>query len=265
MQHGKLTERKMNKIIRKIRRYLKQASKESSPAIEEIDSKQYRDFTDTDKEIFKLVKSFTMTSPERIKALIDAVAYIENNNLEGDFVECGVWKGGSSLAAALMLNKLNSYNRNIWLFDTFEGMSKPTSDDVDLNGKAAERQMEYEDKKTSWLWGYSELEEVKRNVSISKYPQEKIFFIKGKVEDTLVKDHLPEKIALLRLDTDWYESTLIEMQVLFPKLVQGGIVIIDDYGHWQGCKKAVDEYLQNQGLKVYLHRIDYTGRLLVKF
>lgn len=254
----------MFKSIQKVLRFVLQSLRKNSPVTDEIDSRQYLDFTDTDKEIFTIVKSFTMTSPERIKALIDAVAYIEKNNLDGDIVECGVWKGGSSLAAAIQLKKLNSYKRNIWLFDTFEGMSKPTSDDIDLKGKTAESQMENEEIKTSWLWGYSELEEVRRNLSISNYPEEKILFVKGKVEETLIKEHIPEKIALLRLDTDWYESTIIEMQVLFPKVVSGGIVIIDDYGHWQGCKKAVDEYLKNQGLNLYLHRIDYTGRVLVK-
>lgn len=254
----------MFKSIQKVLRFVLQTLRKNSPVTDEIDSRQYLDFTDTDKEIFTIVKSFTMTSPERIKALIDAVAYIEKNNLDGDIVECGVWKGGSSLAAAIQLKKLNSYKRNIWLFDTFEGMSKPTSDDIDLKGKTAESQMENEEIKTSRLWGYSELEEVRRNLSISNYPEEKILFVKGKVEETLIKEHIPEKIALLRLDTDWYESTIIEMQVLFPKVVSGGIVIIDDYGHWQGCKKAVDEYLKNQGLNLYLHRIDYTGRVLVK-
>lgn len=135
-----------------------------------------------------------MTSPERIKVLLDALNYVVINNIPGDYVECGVWKGGSSLAVSLMLEKLSNYNINLWLFDTFSGMSKPTSIDVDNKGNKASERLENEDKNTSWVWAYSELDEVKSNMKISKFPKSNVKYIKGKVEDTLLMDDIPEKI-----------------------------------------------------------------------
>lgn len=223
-----------------------------------------RDFSEFDINIHNAVKSFTMTSKERVKVLIDSIRYLCENDIEGDFVECGTWKGGSAMAIALVAQKYNNI-RKLWLYDTFEGMSAPTDIDVDLNGQKAEERLEQEktNKKKSRGWAYSPLEEVKSNIKNTNYPIEKIKFIVGKVEDTLPLNH-PETISLLRLDTDWYESTKIELEYLYPKLVYGGILIIDDYGHWQGCKKAVDEYFEKNNIKVFMHRIDYTGRLIVK-
>ena len=90
-----------------------------------------------------------------------------------------------------------------------------------------------------------------------------IIYIKGKVEET-IPEIIPGKISLLRLDTDWYESTLHNLNHLFPLLSKGGILILDDYGHWQGARKAVDEYLEKNNVKILLNRIDYTGRIAVK-
>ncbi len=223
------------------------------------------DFSDNDWTIYERVKEFTMTSPERIYALIQSVEHLTNNSIEGDLVECGVWKGGSTMAALNRLQQLNDINRNVWLFDTFEGMSEPTEVDVDPQGRNAAERMATSDKETSNIWAYSGIDEVKKNITSVKYPLDKIKFIKGKVEDTLVlAENVPDKIALLRLDTDWYESTKIELEVLYDKVVPGGVIIIDDYGHWQGCKKAVDEFIKNRNLPIFLHRIDYTGRMFIK-
>jgi len=227
-------------------------------------SNHYNDFSNDDREIYNIVKPYTMTSPERVKVLLDALNYVVLKNIPGDYVECGVWKGGSSLAVSLMLEKLSKYNIKLWLYDTFSGMSKPTSIDVDNKGNKAAVRLENEDKTTSWVWAYSELDEVKSNMKISKFPKSNVKYIKGKVEDTLLMDDIPEKISILRLDTDWYESTKIELEILYPRLVKGGIIIIDDYGHWKGSKKAVDEYLDKNNINVFLHRIDYTARLFVK-
>ena len=96
------------------------------------------------------------------------------------------------------------------------------------------------------------------------YLKEKINLIQGSVEKTLPLNKPDEPIALLRLDTDWYKSTKHELNILFPLLNEGGVLIIDDYGHWKGAKKAVDEYFSNLNDKYYMHRIDYTGRMLIK-
>ncbi|GAA4904108.1 TylF/MycF/NovP-related O-methyltransferase [Mucilaginibacter defluvii] len=223
---------------------------------------------DFDKSIiktYKKVKPYTLTTPERIAALCNAVNYITENNIEGDIVECGVWRGGSSMAAIDTLVNNKDLSRNIYLYDTFEGMSAPTEDDKVLSGTSALELMNTSDKEDpTSVWCYSTIEEVQNNVRMLDYPDEKIFYIKGKVEDTIPAT-LPGKIAILRLDTDFYESTRHELHYLYPLLVQGGVLIIDDYGHWEGARKAVDEYIKQHKLPVLLNRIDYTGRIAIKW
>lgn len=245
------------KIKGKIKKYLLKVLGQEIKIKEIIDN---RDFTKAENLIINKVKDFTMTSPERIVALIRAVEYISMNNIKGDVVECGVWKGGSIMAVLDALNLKNDNSRNIFLYDTFEGMAEPTDVDFSFKGNSAKEM--YQDKQGDWC--YSSLDEVKMNISKIDYPSEKIVYVKGKVEDTIPEICMPESIALLRLDTDWYESTYHELEHLFPKLVKGGIIIIDDYGHWSGCKKAVDEYLDKNNIQLFLSRVDYTCRIGVK-
>ncbi|NOR70223.1 MAG: macrocin O-methyltransferase [Methylomarinum sp.] len=215
-------------------------------------------------EVYKKVKPYTMTSPERIFALCDAVKYIHEKKIEGDIVECGVWKGGSMMAVAEILLSSGDSSRNLYLFDTFEGMTPPTEKDVDIAGVSAETLLEQSDKmKEESVWCCASLDMVQSAVNSIGYPSEKIHFVKGMVEQT-IPFSAPDKIALLRLDTDWYESTKHEMEHLFPRLVKGGVLIIDDYGHWQGARKGVDEYIEKNNIKILLNRIDYTGRIAVK-
>ena len=222
------------------------------------------DFNKTDIEIIKSVKPFTLTSIERRFALIQAVNYIIKNKIAGDIVECGVWKGGSIMAVTKTLLELKSYDKELYLFDTFEGIPKPTEFDVSYKDKLAIK--EFEDQKidnNSSDWLRIELDEVKKNVFSTGYNKEKFHFIKGKVEDTIPKNS-PETISILRLDTDWYDSTRHELIHLFPRLVRGGIVIIDDYGFWRGAKKAVDEYFEENNILILLNRIDTTGVIGIK-
>jgi len=114
------------------------------------------------------------------------------------------------------------------------------------------------------IWAVADIEDVRRNMASTGYPQDLVRYLKGPVEQTLPALGPPGPIALLRLDTDWYESTKHELMHLFPLVRPGGILIIDDYGHWEGARKAVDEYFAATGRPFFLHRIDYTGRLLVK-
>lgn len=221
------------------------------------------DLTSTNLEICKAVKSYTMTSPERINALIDAVKYVVENKIDGAMVECGVWKGGSTMAIAIALKKYRDENRDLYLYDTFAGMSAPSDADISIDGDKA--QVEFEKTKISQNssnWCLSNLDEVKQNVFSTGYPQDKINFIEGKVEDT-IPGKMPEKIALLRLDTDWYESTKHELTHLFPLLQQNAVLIIDDYGYWEGAKKAVDEYIAEKNICILLNRIDNTGRIAI--
>lgn len=214
--------------------------------------------------LYAKCKDFTMTSVERMYSLYQSVDYVFKNNIEGDFVECGVWKGGSSMLIALILKEYGMINRKLYLYDTFEGMSEPTGSDKTSTGKNAIDLLQQENKQdSSSIWCYASLEDVKANLLSTGFPTENIFFIEGKVEDTL-KDNLPSKISLLRLDTDWYESTKKELEFLFPLLVEKGVLIIDDFGHWEGAKKAVVEYFTTNNLNPFLFRIDFTGRLLIK-
>ena len=222
------------------------------------------DFGEDHKEIIYDVQSYTQTSDERIFSLIEAVKYITDNNISGDIVECGVWKGGSMMAVAKTLKKLSSSNRNLYLFDTFEGMSNPTEKDVVYYGKEANLMLQEsnkEDEKS--IWCYASLEEVKENLSQCGYDMNKIHFVKGKVENT-IPEKAPNSIAILRLDTDWYESTRHELVHLFPRLSAGGVLIIDDYGWWKGARQATDEYIKENQIKILLNRIDCTGRIAVK-
>ena len=171
-----------------------------------------------------------------------------------------VWRGGSTMAAALTLQKENDI-RDLYLFDTYAGMSAPTDSDVDHAGIPAMGRYVESAVGGQSQWCYASLEDVRANLAATGYPQDRCHFIKGDVLKTLPCEQ-PKEIAVLRLDTDWYESTLHELTHLYPKLSQRGIVIIDDYGHWQGCRKAVDEFFSKQG--PFLCRIDYTGVAGVK-
>lgn len=214
-------------------------------------------------KIYDACKKYTMTSKERMYALYKSVEYIIKNNIPGDFVECGVWRGGSTMLIAYTLLELNVTNRKIYLYDTFEGMTQPTEFDhrVANNKVHASDKWKKEQKKDHNKWCYASLSEVKNNMALTKYPKDNIIFIKGKVEETIPKT-IPSKISILRLDTDWYESTKHELIHLFPRLLKKGVLIIDDYGRWAGSKKAVDEYFSNG--EILLNRIDSTGRIGIK-
>jgi len=210
-------------------------------------------------ELYKKVKDYTLVPVERCFTLYQTVKYILKNNIEGDLVECGVWKGGSSMLMAYILKDAGETKRKIYLYDTFEGMTKPG----EMDGQEEKEQWE-QGRVTDTLNNmcYSPIEEVKANMERTGYPAEKIIMVKGKVEDTL-PGTLPSKISLLRLDTDWYESTKHELQHLYPLLIKNGVLIVDDYGAWQGARKAVDEYFKDIP-NVFLGRIDYTGRIVIK-
>ncbi len=213
-----------------------------------------------DLSIYRKVKDYTMTSDVRIKTLLDAVKHLTEKNIQGDFVECGVWKGGSIMAMIYKLLELNILDRKIWAFDTYEGMTEPGDDDIDFQNKTAKELM---DQKIANILCISAYEETTTNILNTGYPHNMIQFVKGRVEETIPRSNV-EQIALLRLDTDWYESTMAELNYFYPKLVKGGILIIDDYGHWKGCKKAVDEYFHKINEPIHLDEIDYTGRVFYK-
>jgi O-methyltransferase len=221
------------------------------------------DFDEETKTIVRRVRNFTMTSDERLFVLCEAVRYLAAGHVPGDIVECGVWKGGSMMAAAMALLAIRDTSRDLYLFDTFEGMPKPSEHDIDFAGVSELEIRTHYRQCPLTAPARAGHDEVRRAMLAVGYPAHKIHLVKGLVEKTLPR-HAPAQIALLRLDTDYYESTRHELVELFPRLSTGGVLIIDDYGHFAGAKKAVDEYFQGSGPRVFLTRIDYSARVAVK-
>lgn len=220
------------------------------------------DFSDADAALVRAVRPYTMTSPERVVALSRAVEYVADRNVPGAIVECGVWRGGSMLAVARTLLSRRVTDRDLYLFDTFDGMAPPSKEDVAITGESATAALAA-DPEDDGVRARASLDLVRSVLFSSGYNQDRIHLIEGMVEET-IPESAPQTIALLRLDTDWYASTRHELLHLYPRLVRGGVLIIDDYGHWQGARKAVDDYFEETGEAPLLNRIDYTGRIAVK-
>jgi O-methyltransferase len=225
--------------------------------------------SDADKRIVDAVRGQTMTNPLRVHALLDAVDYVCATGVRGAFVECGVWRGGSVLAMLLKLLDLGVRDREVYLYDTFEGMTAPTEADTsafEAPALATWHQAQIEGRR-----GWDQLfadeiygENTVRSLLLSSgYPPERLHLVKGPVEQT-IPGVVPAEIALLRLDTDWYASTRHELEHLYPQLGRGGVLIIDDYGHWEGCRRAVDEYFAGKPPRPLLHRIDYNARIGIR-
>jgi O-methyltransferase len=223
------------------------------------------EISDSDREIFQYVRTnqLSTSTDERLYATILACRHVVEQRIDGDFVECGVWRGGNSLIAAGVFKSMKT-DRSAWLFDTFAGMTAPTGADVNFRGEIAEQKFNASQRAGHNDWCYAPIEEVTANFEKAGLLSDRIKFIKGDVARTLANTaSLPPRISVLRLDTDWYESTKAELEVLFPRLSRGGILIIDDYGHWGGARKAVDEYFERYS-RPFFQYIDHTGRIGVK-
>ncbi|MFJ1589662.1 TylF/MycF/NovP-related O-methyltransferase [Kitasatospora albolonga] len=219
------------------------------------------DYDDEAREIIRAVKPYTMTSPERLNAFILATRYIARHNIPGDIVECGVWRGGSMQACARTLLSVGETERELHLFDTYEGMTPPTAEDLRRDGRPARELLDAQGKDRP-IWAVASLEDVQAGFEQVPYPKERVHYVRGPVEET-VPGQAPEQISILRLDTDWYASTRHELEHLYPRLVSGGVLLIDDYGYWQGSRQAVDEFLDKTGERLLLLRMD-EGRIAVK-
>jgi O-methyltransferase len=215
-------------------------------------------------KIYRKCKKCTIVPIERSYALYKAVKYIHEADIPGDIVECGVWRGGSSMIIAYTLLLLKDTTRKIWLYDTYTGMTEPAIDDVrTADNIPAQTLINQWRKKHRKGWYAAGLDEVKSNMRRTRYPEYKLAFVAGPVERTLQR-HTPKRIALLRLDTDWYSSTKIEMEHLYPLLAKKGVILVDDYGYWKGSKKAVDGYFKNRKIPIMLQHVDHSGVIGVK-
>ncbi len=226
---------------------------------------KYHDFTAMEKAVFIEVRDIVIAKPEAVVSLLRAVSYIIDNDIPGALVECGVFKGGNIVAMLRALLAKGRVDRDIYLFDTFEGMPFPEEVDVFYTGEKAVDEWKAKRRPDgSSDWVNSSLEETRANVAtIKEYPADRLLFVKGLVEDTL-PSQAPQQIALLRLDTDFYRSTKHELMHLYPRLVPGGVLIIDDYGAFSGARKATDEYFRGQGIPIFLARVDEHVRIAVK-
>lgn len=222
------------------------------------------DFSPKDVKIINKIQPFTMTSQNGQKILIDSVRYILKKKIPGCLVECGVWKGGSAMGMVLTCLQEKETTRPLYLYDTFAGMSEPTAEDRNHNNINAKTLLKIGKEDPKNIWCLSSLEEVKRNLMATGYPLKKVHFVRGPVEQTLPRQAPPTRIAMLRLDTDWYRSTLHELTHLYPKLVSKGVLIIDDYGCWKGARRATDEFFQKNKIKAFLIRVDESARIYIK-
>jgi hypothetical protein len=218
-------------------------------------------YEDEVKTIVRTVRPRTMTAHEKLNALGIAVRYVVDNEIPGALVECGVWRGGSMQAVALALLGRGRTDRDLHLFDTFEGMSEPTAEDMAMDGTPAAELLARQSRDAS-IWAVASLDDVQQGMAETGYPAERIHYHVGKVEDT-IPEQAPEQIALLRLDTDWYESTRHELEHLYSRVPAGGVVIFDDYSTWQGARKAVDEFIAAAGERLLLVPMS-AGRIAVK-
>jgi O-methyltransferase len=221
------------------------------------------DYDDEAKRIIEAVRPWTMTGPDKMYALVQAVRYVTRHRIPGDVVECGVWRGGSMQIVARTLLALGDSSRDVHLFDTFEGMPPPSGRDTRISDRrGAAELMAEESPHDSLVWAVATLEDVQQGMEQVAYPTERVHYVQGRVEDT-IPSQAPEHISILRLDTDWYESTKHELDHLYPRLSSGGVVMFDDYGYWEGAREAVEEWLDATGERLLLMRMG-TGRLAVK-
>jgi hypothetical protein len=247
--------------LRRIRRRPPGGPAPARPDLGEIDER--------DRAIVGRALPYTMTGVLRLDAVVQAVRYCEQRGVPGAFAECGVWRGGSVLAMILTLQELGVDDRDLFLYDTFTGMTEPGEHDTSPVERPALETWQEARSRDSTAWGEMfgpevfDEDSVRQTLLDTGYPAERIHLVKGPVEETIPATS-PGRLALLRLDTDWYESTRHELSHLYPLLATGGVLIIDDYGHWDGARRAVDEYFASEAAPVLLNRIDYTGRVAVK-
>ena len=226
------------------------------------------EMNDDDIELVQWVhnENLSMVSVAGLFSTVAAAKYVAENEIQGDFVECGVWRGGNSIIAAEIFKRY-SLNKRVFLFDTFKGMTEPSQDDRYIqDNRPALKDFILRQEETHNSWCFAPLDEVRNNFRKRNLSEENIVFIEGPVEETLLeRGVIPESISFLRLDTDWYESTKVELEVLYPLVTKGGVVVIDDYGFWSGAKKATDEYFSHGFTRPFFHATDETRRIGIKF
>ncbi len=219
------------------------------------------DFSEEEAALFLRVRPFTLTPPERVVSLWRAAVHVlEDGGVPGDFVETGVWKGGSARVMAEALAR-SGPGRNLWLYDVWDRQAWPAP--VERDGQAA--RAFWDEYQAQQSIDAPALETAQRNVREAGLPDDRVRFVVGRVEET-IPSRIPDAIAILRIDTDFYESVKHALTHLYPRLSRGGVLILDDYAcpQFTGARRAVDEYFAEHGPKPLLARIDVDSRIAVK-
>ncbi|MDO8431599.1 MAG: TylF/MycF/NovP-related O-methyltransferase [Candidatus Binatus sp.] len=218
------------------------------------------------KRAASMVMNHTMVSFHRLASLWAQVRYLDRYSLAGSMVECGVWKGGAAgLMALAHLHDRSRADRDLHLFDSWEGLPEPRAE------RDGQRALDYASGHASGALKpigqcVSSMQEVS-DLLESKigYPRDLLHYHKGWFQETLAAGGASlGEISLLRLDGDWYDSTKICLEELYPRVTKHGVVVIDDYGHWAGCRTAVDEFIATLAAPIILHRVDYSCRYWIK-
>lgn len=201
-------------------------------------------------EIYRRVRPYTLCGHVRLRALYHAIHETAARGIAGDLVECGTARGGSAALMGLALKGVGA-DRTLWVFDTFEGLPPPS--DADPDREIAERYT------GAYRSPRADVSALFERLGISANAR----LIQGRFQETLPACRIG-RIAVLHLDCDWYESVRCCLDSLYDRVSPGGVIQIDDYGHWQGARKAVDEFLAARSLALKLRWLDYTGRQLIK-
>jgi len=217
--------------------------------------------TNLELTLINKIEEFSLASRLNLWSIIQSLKYIKNNKINGDIVECGVFRGGVLSLLCFYAQTLN-INCNVWGYDTFEDgflINEFSTFDKDSKGKDLNLK-NFVNPERLYYTRLQFLEIIKKfSITENFYPK----LVKGNIMETLLeKKNLPKNISFLRIDTDLYKTTKLQLEILYPRLVSGGVLHIDDYGHCLGVKKAVDEFFENQN--IWLHRVDYTCRYLIK-
>ncbi len=196
--------------------------------------------------LVRKVTPYTLCDSERIKSLINLSAYVNLEGIEGDFVECGTYKGGT----AAVLSKYMGAGRRLYLYDSFEGLPETSEKD---GAEAAK-----------WVGKcVGSVEDVKEVMKLVQTKDDQHVIRKGWFEQTF-REALPNKVALLHCDADWYSSVMIVLDTFYPLIPEGGCIVLDDFGYWEGCREAFYDFCEKRGEKPLLERVGRSQAYWIK-
>ncbi|MBQ0841258.1 MAG: class I SAM-dependent methyltransferase [Gammaproteobacteria bacterium] len=193
------------------------------------------------------LKKFTLSSPDRLKTLMNLADLCNSTKVDGDVVECGAYKGGS----AAVLSKCMGKGRHLWIYDSFEGMPKTS----DKDGHDA-----------AMCIGEctATVTDVNNAMRLVSTAEEQYSVFEGWFKNTFKDENLPKEVALLHCDADWYDSVLLVLNTFYDRIPDGGCIVLDDFGYWEGCREAFYDFCSSRGIKPLLERTGTTQAYWVK-